>query len=133
MKLENGKTIADSLTPTFENVAREFITDTLEKILFSQKLPNFKFEFREDEAIEFIEKTLQDYRNGFRNESLVKKLKEEHEKILQKIGEKSNDNTIQPVMIVNDYKEFFELLRQFYERDIEFIFFTNENEWISCI
>ena len=45
MKLENGKTIADSLTPTFENVAREFITDTLEKILFSQKLPNFKFEF----------------------------------------------------------------------------------------
>jgi hypothetical protein len=122
MNLENKITIADSLKPTFENVTREFITDTLYQILFNNELPNFKIDFREDEAIEFIEKTLQDYRNEFKEESFVKELNEKHTKILQKIKEKSNNNTKQPVMIVNNYNEFFELLRQFYEKDIELFF-----------
>lgn len=122
MNLENKTTIADRLKPTFKNVAREFITNTIYKILFSDELPNFMFDFREDEAIEFIEKTLQDYRNEFEDESFVKELKEKHKKILQKVKEKSNDNSTQPVMIVSNYKKFFELLRQFYERDIELFF-----------
>lgn len=118
----NNRTIAESLKPTFENVTREFITDTLYKVLFSDELPNFIFDFREDEAIVFIEKTLQDYRNEFKGESFAKKLEEKHKKILQKIRDKQNDNTIQPVMIVNDYRKFFELLRQFYEIDIKLYF-----------
>lgn len=121
-----NRTIAESLKPTFENVTREFITDTLYKILFSDEFPNFKFDFREDEAIEFIEKTLQNYRDGFKDESLVQELKEKHKKILQQIKDKQNDNTTQPVMIVNDYREFFELLRQFYERDIELYFLRTQ-------
>ena len=48
-----NRTIADSLKPTFENVTREFITNTLYKILFSDELPNFIFDFREDEGIAF--------------------------------------------------------------------------------
>lgn len=122
----NKKTIADSLKPTFENVTREFITNTLYKILFSDEFPNFRFDFRENEAIEFIEKTLQDYRNEFKDESLVKELQEKHERILQRIREKSSNNTTQPVMIVSNYKKFFELLRQFYEKDIE-LFFERTN------
>lgn len=121
-----NRTIAESLKPTFENVTREFITDTLYKILFSDEFPNFKFDFREDEAIEFIEKTLQNYRDGFKDESFVQELKEKHKKILQQIKDKQNDNTTQPVMIVNDYREFFELLRQFYERDIELYFLRTQ-------
>ena len=39
-------TIAECWEPTFENVTREFITETLYKILFSDELPNFRFEFR---------------------------------------------------------------------------------------
>ena len=77
------RTIADSLKPTFENVTREFITDTLYKILFSDELPNFIFDFREDEAITFIEKTLQDHRNQFRDESIVKKLEDKHKEIVK--------------------------------------------------
>lgn len=122
MNLENKKTIADSLKPTFENVTREFITETLYKILFSHDLPNFNFDFRENEAIEFIEKTLQDYRSRFSDESFTTELEKKHKEILQKIKGKSNENAIQPVMIVNNYKNFFELLRQFYERDIELYF-----------
>ena len=121
-----NRTIADSLKPTFENVTREFITNTLYKILFSEELPNFKFDFREDEAIAFIEKTLQNYRDEFKDESFVKELEEKHKKILQKIKDKQNDKTIQPVMIISNYKKFFELLRQFYERDIELYFLRTE-------
>lgn len=117
-----NRTIADSLKPTFENVTREFITNTLYKILFSDELPNFKFDFREDEAITFIEKTLQDYRNQFRDESFIKKLEDKHKRIVQAIKQKFNDNITQPVMIISNYKKFFELLRQFYERDIELYF-----------
>ena len=62
--------------PTFENVAREFITKTLYKILYSNEMPNFTFDFREDEAIEFIEKTLQDYRNDIQINLLIRLKKE---------------------------------------------------------
>lgn len=117
-----NRTIADSLKPTFENVTREFITNTLYKILFSEELPNFKFNFREDEAITFVEKTLQDYRNQFRDESFIKELEDKHKRIVQAIKQKFNDNITQPVMIISNYKKFFELLRQFYERDIELYF-----------
>lgn len=56
MYSNNNRTIAQSLKPTFENVTREFITETLYKILFSEEIPNFRFDFKENEAIEFIEK-----------------------------------------------------------------------------
>lgn len=116
------RAIADSLKPTFENVTREFITNTLYKILFSDELPNFIFEFREEEAIIFIEKTLQDYRNQFKDESFFRELEDEHKRIVQAVKQKFNENATQPVMVINDYKKFFELLRQFYERDIELYF-----------
>lgn len=65
MKLPNNRTIADSWLPTFENVAREFIIDNLENLLSSDELPNFKFDFKEKEAIEFIEDIMKKYANSF--------------------------------------------------------------------
>ena len=122
MILNSNQTIADSLKPTFENVTREFITETLYKLLFSDELPNFRFIFTETEAIEFIDKTLSNYRNQFDDKSFVSHLEEEHRIILQRIKEKSNGNSIQPAMIINNYKDFFEQLRSFYEKDIELYF-----------
>ena len=115
MKSYKG-TVAESWKPTFENVTREFITETLYKILFDKYIPNFKFEFREDEAIDFIEKVLKDYSEQYDF------YKEKSKKILQAIKQKSDKNTTTPVMVVNNYKKFFELLRQFYEKDIELYF-----------
>ena len=109
-------TVAESWMPTFENVTREFTTDTLYKLLFSEDLPNFKFEFREDEAIDFIENILKSYSDKYEFN------KEKSQKILHTIKQKSNGNTETPVMIVNDYKKFFELLRQLYEKQIELYF-----------
>lgn len=115
MKTHKG-TVAETWMPTFENVTREFITETLYKLLFSEDLPNFKFEFREDEAIVFIQSILESYSDKYDF------YREKSQKILQTIKQKSNGNTETPVMIVNDYKQFFELLRQLYEKQIELYF-----------
>lgn len=115
MKTFKG-TVAESWLPTFENVTKEFITGNLYKILFSEDLPNFIFDFREDEAIDFIENVLNNYTEQYDF------YKEKAQKILQRLKQKNNENTSAPVMIVNDYKQFFELLRQFYEKDIELYF-----------
>lgn len=114
MKSYKG-TIAKCWLPTFENVSREFITEILYEILFSEKLPNFRFAFMENEAIAFIEKVLNDYSQKY---DFYQK---ESQKIIQTLKQK-NENTKLPVMIVNNYKKFFELLRQFYEKDIELYF-----------
>ncbi len=120
MKLLDGQTIADDWLPTFENVSREFITETLYKILFSNKLPNFRFYFREEEAIQFIENVLRKYVDNY-----VWR-KEKSYKILEKIRQGSNGNSEEPVMVVSDYKLFFEYLRQIYEKDIELFFQRTE-------
>lgn len=134
MRLPNNRTIADSWLPTFENVTREFITDNLEKILFSDELPNFKFDFREKEAIEFIEDIMKKYANSFDKPKDRKEIWERLKKTLDKLKQKSNENDETPVMVVNDYKEFFEYLRQAYERHIELYFqrrkdSTGFNRW----
>lgn len=120
MKLSDEQTIADEWLPTFENVSREFITETLYKILFSNKLPNFRFYFREEEAIQFIENVLRKYVDNYAWR------KEESYKILEKIRQGSNGNSEEPVMVVSDYKLFFEYLRQIYEKDIELFFQRTE-------
>lgn len=110
------RTIADSLKPTFENVTRMFITETMHDILFEEDFPNFKFDFRQEEAIDFIKKVLQEYVDKYDF------YKEKVQKIYDAIEGKKQSNEIQPVMIVNDYKQFFELLREYYEKDIELYF-----------
>lgn len=110
--MEN-RSIAESLEPTFENVTRKFITETMYDILFNEEFPNFKFEFREDEAVAFIEKVLNEYTKEYNF------YEEKAQKILENIKKKSDGNQIQPIMTVNNYKEFFEQLRQYYKQDIE--------------
>ncbi len=134
MKLSNNRTIADCWLPTFENVAREFIIENLKNILSSDKTPNFKFDFREEEAIEFIEDIIRRYIETFKDDDFKEEIQTRYEKLLQKIKQKTNENEETPVMIVNDYKKFFEYLRQAYERHIELYFqrrkdSTGFNRW----
>lgn len=109
-------TVAESWKPTFENVTREFITETMYKILLAEDLPNFRFDFRENEAKDFIENTLKSYSDKYDF------YREESKKILQSIKQKDAENVDVPALIVNDYKHFFELLRQLYEKQIELHF-----------
>lgn len=122
MKLPNNRTIADDWLPTFENVSREFVLYSLEKLLSSDELPNFKFDFREKEAIEFIENIMKEYTNSFKDDDYKEKIQARHENLLKKIKQKTNENDETPIMIIKDYKNFFEYLRQAYERHMELFF-----------
>lgn len=104
--------VRDDLKPTFENVTREFITKTMYKILFSERIPNFRFDFREEEAINFIEDVLE------KNSSK----KEVNTKIMEELKKGNEQNSELPIMIVKDYKKFFEMLKQYYEEDINLFF-----------
>lgn len=114
MNLEN-RTIAKSLEPTFENATREFILHSMYGLLYSDDIPNIGFDFKENEAIEFIENILNNFVCKYDC------FHEESKKIIDSIRHKEYKNNI-PVMIINNYKEFFELLRQIYEKDIELFF-----------
>lgn len=134
MKIQNNRTIADSWLPTFENVAREFVIDNLEKLLSSDEIPNFKFDFREEEAIEFIENIMKQYENSFKDDKLKEKIQARLKETIKKIKQKTNENEQTPVIVVKDYKNFFEYLRQAYERHIELHFqrrkdSTGFNRW----
>lgn len=134
VKLPNNRTIADSWLPTFENVSREFVIDNLKNILSSDEIPNFKFDFREKEAIEFIENIMKQYVDSFKDSEYREEIQAKYEKLLQKIKQKTNENSEQPVIVVKDYKKFFEYLRQAYERHIELYFqrrkdSTGFNRW----
>lgn len=134
MKLPNNRKIADCWLPTFENVTREFIIDNLENLLSSDELPNFKFDFKEKEAIEFIEDIMKKYANSFNKPKDREEIWERLKKTLDKLKQKTDENDETPVMVVNDYKKFFEYLRQAYERHIELYFqrrkdSTGFNRW----
>lgn len=113
--MEN-RTISESLKPTFENVTKKFITETMYDILFEEEFPNFKFDFRQEEAIDFIKKVLQAYADEYDF------YKEKAQKIYDTIKGKNDNNETKPVMVINDYKQFFELFREYYEQDIELYF-----------
>jgi len=119
----NG-TIADRLMPTFENVALEFCVTTMKDILLNDKKTNFNFVFRQPEALIFIEemfdKYIVDYYSGF---------KEDASKIIQALKQGNDRENDLPSLVINDYQSFFELLRQYYEKDIELHFQRTKMSW----
>lgn len=110
------RTIAKCYEPTFENVTREFLTDILYDMLFNEKNPNFKFNFIQKEARDFIEKILEDYTNKYDFFEFRKN------KILESIKQGTDNNEVTPVIVVSDYIEFFNQLTKYYEKDIELYF-----------
>lgn len=114
--MEHSGTVAESLQPTFENITHEFITSTMHKILFSDKIPNFRFDFREREAMIFIEQVLSDDVEQYDWH------KEKANEIMKSLKSNNLDNEQTPTLVVKEYKEFFGQLRAIYEKDIELYF-----------
>ncbi len=111
----NGHSIAESLMPTYENVVREFVTDSMYNLIFNKEMHNFNFLFLEKEAIDYIEKFLIDYVKE--NNYYLKYSK----RIMKALKEPKSLNKTS-TLIIKDYKYFFELLRCYYEKDIELYF-----------
>ena len=106
--------VAEDLKPTLENVSREFITDTMLEIMYDKSYPNFYFDIT-DEGIEYIEKVIKENTNIKKYINLINDLKQK------------NYNNYNPVLVINDYKTFFNLLTQIYERVIELYFYSGYN------
>lgn len=114
--------IADSLTPTIDNVIRKFIMKTMRDILFNDKVVSFNFVFKQPEAIDFIEQVLFQETENYKEFDWYKDHKEKDIKLVQALRLGSDKNSDLPSLVINDYKVFFELLRQYYEKDIELWF-----------
>lgn len=113
--------IAKTLEQTFKNVSDKFITETMYKMIFDKNFPNFSFDFREPEAISFVESVLKKY-----------KFAREHSKqVIDHIKSKNFPND-KPVMIIHNYKDFFELLRQYYEKTIDLFFQRTGRSGFPC-
>lgn len=119
------RTIGERLKPTLKNVTEKFITDTMYKLIFDKTLPNFNFDFRESEAINFVEYILKRYSTKFNF------YHKESSQILEHISSKDFNNE-NPVMIIHNYQDFFELLRQYYEQDIELYFQRTGYSVLPC-
>lgn len=117
----NG-TIADSLTPTIENVVREFIETTIYSIVLDDKKISFNFDFRQTEALDFIEKLIYEDIKKYEHCDWYPEYKNKFEKLVKNLKVPNSRNSNLPTLIVNDYKCFFELLRQYYENVIELYF-----------
>lgn len=111
---KSEKRIADSLKPTSDNVIRHFLVYTMNEILFGEYYPNFKFDFREPEAIIYIQNFYKNYPNG------KEYYGDRFENIMNMLTDTNlRQDNITPVMVVNDYKKFFENLRAYYEEIVD--------------
>lgn len=139
------KTIAQSLTPTFENVTREFINRTMKKILLGEGKIKFNFIFTQPEALDFIEHTLTKTIVAYfpRTFAIGNSLKLDDVEVAENVGDYKEylddaktimnvlKNTNQshnnlPSLIIKDYELFFELLRQCYEKTIDLFYERTE-------
>lgn len=117
--------IAKTLEPTFKNVSDKFITETMYKMTFDKNFPNFSFDFREPEAISFVESVLKKYCRKY-------KFSREHSKqVIEHVKSKDFPDN-KPVMIIHNYKDFFELLRQYYEKTIDLFFQRTGRSGFPC-
>ena len=109
--------IVDSLIPTFENVIRLFTTETIPDILLNDKKISFNLVFNESDAIKHIEEVYEKYiaetYSGFQTQATT---------IIEILKQKNNVNNDLPSLVINDYRLFFELLREYYEKIIELFF-----------
>ena len=113
------KIVPKDLLPNIENTSRIFITDVMLEIMYGEDYPNFTFDFKEEEALEYIKIVVFNYQE-FKNE------KEINPKLLKMINdlESKKVNNIKPTIIVNDYKTFFNLLTKIHSKSID-LFFKN--------
>ena len=118
----NG-TISVHLTPTLKNVVRAFIDTTMRNILLDDKTISFNFVFTQPEAITFIEQFLYQGAEGLKDEEDWYEARiESDSKIMQALKQESKSDNDLPSLIINDYQTFFELFRQYHEKNIELWF-----------
>ena len=94
--------------PSRENVTNWFITEKLNKLMFLEPDYRVYFEFREKEARDFIdEKLKEELKNKFIG-------RVDYKKIMDAINPDGSREEDIPVIVINDYKSFFNNLSRLF-------------------
>ena len=113
--------VSEPLKPTYENVTKEFIESTLYNLLCNNSKTNFRIRFEEPEAMQYITKVLQGTAKGG---AYWERKAQEILKGLSKSGDLGDDT---PVMVIRDYKVFFEGLTELCEQNVHQHFKRTKN------
>lgn len=113
--------VSETLKPTYENVTKEFIESTLYTLLCNKSKTNFRMRFEEPEAMKDITEVLQESAKGG---TYWERKSQEILKGLSK-SEDLDDDT--PVMVIRDYKAFFEGLTELCEQNVHQHFKRTKN------
>ena len=108
-----------------KKVITNFILDSMYEILYGEDYPNFRFDFRQEEAIDFITHILKDYAQ---NNECSKATMTRLYKVINGIHKKNKENVDQPTMVVKNYKQFFMLLAETYDAHAEAYREQNEDK-----
>ncbi len=119
--MEYAGSVSETLKPTYENVTKEFIEGTLYTLLCNSTKTNFRMRFEEPEAIQYITEILQESAKGG---TYWERKAQEVLKGLSK-SEDLDDDT--PVMVIRDYKAFFERLTELCEQNVHQHFKRTKN------
>ena len=119
--MEYAGNISETLKPTYENVTKEFIESTLYILLCNSTKTNFRMRFEEPEAMQFITQILQESAKGG---IYWERKAQEILKGLSKSEDLDNDT---PVMVIRDYKAFFEGLTNVCEQNVHQHFKRTKN------
>ena len=94
--------------PSYENVTNWFITEKLNKLMFLEQDYRVYFEFREKEARDFIDEKLKEQlRNKF-----IGRI--DYKRVMDAINPDGSREEDIPVVIINDYKSFFDNLSRLF-------------------
>lgn len=110
--MEYAGNISETLKPTYENVTTEFIQSTLYTLLCNKSKTNFRIRFDEPEAMQYITEVLKKFAKG--GVYWERKARE----ILKGLTTNENLDETVPLMVVKDYRDFFERLTELCEQNV---------------
>lgn len=110
--MEYAGNVSETLEPTFENVTNEFIKSTMYTLLCNKTKTNFRMRFTEAEAMTFITDILHESAKG------GEYWKRKSEEILKALEQNETVNEDMPVMVVRDYRTFFNELTNLCEENV---------------
>lgn len=119
--MEYSGKISESLKPTYKNITEEFITNTLYVLLCKKDNVNFLIRFTELEAREYIDNKL--CKMAKEGKFWERKAKE----IAQKLYEDEKWDCDMPIMVISDYKKFFDYLTELCEENVKQYFKSTQN------
>ncbi len=119
--MEFAGNVSEKLKPTYENVATEFIETTLYNILCRESETSFRIRFEQEEARQYITNILKELAKG------GKFWERKAEATLEALNKNDEQDNTRPVMIIRDYKAFFEALTELCEQNIHQHFKRTKN------